>query len=170
MKWYLGIALRWPVCPGVKSRSAAQWPIIWDKQLSQTQWQTHPHIPSSTPRMTMCVSTHTPGTQTVVLSRKQPKRPVSFQLHVSDSKSILSVLFSEISVYFFILRSASMALRRPLVPPSCSGERDDKTWGKKKTGERINTTVETSMLSWTGWTEALWWASTRDWALHKNTA
>lgn len=44
--------------------------------------------------------------------------------------------------------------------------------GKRKTErarEKVNTRVWRSKVSWTEWREALWQASSYDWALHKNT-
>lgn len=52
----------------------------------------------------------------------------------SDQKAISCKIrraaLSPLLHYFFILRSASMALRRPLVPPSCS--RDTKKRGERE--------------------------------------
>lgn len=66
-------------------------------------------------------------------------------------------------VYFFIFRSASMALRRPLVPPSCS----EKIRGEKKKRKRqipVNTGVKNTLVRWgVG-------SCSHHWTLHKYTA
>lgn len=75
----------------------------------------------------VCVCVHTK-------TRHMETAQSSSESDQSDQKAISCKIrraaLSPLLHYFFILRSASMALRRPLVPPSCS--RDTKKRGERE--------------------------------------